>query len=198
MTKIETAALAASALVGLVLLRSRSSPPGPTTPTPPAPPAPPGGSNDGRRAAAVTVGLREFERVNAPGAPRANPADYWAVAADQQLTAAEVQKLDWCGGFYLWALKMAGVASPLVFWKFDGTGIGSAHLKPTADPKPADLAYFEKNQHHALIESVDGDTINLINGNGGGQGITRSSVSRSQVAAFYSVDPLLRAPGLNA
>jgi hypothetical protein len=198
MTKIQSAALAASALLGLVVLRSSSSPPGPMPPTTPPPPPPGGGGNAGRRAAAVAVGLAEFARVNAPGAPPANPADYWAVAADQKLTAAEVQKLDWCGGFYLWALKMGGVAPASVFWKFDGTGIGSARLKPTSSPAPADLAYFLKNQHHALIESVDGDTIHLINGNGGGKGITRSSVSRGEVAAFYSVDPLLRNPGLTS
>lgn len=158
-----------------------------------SPASPPGDRDAALRAAAVAAARAEFERVNAPGAPRVNPADYWDVAAEQSLSPAEVKSLDWCGGFYLWALKVAGVAPPTVFWRFDGTGIGSAKLRPTNDPKPADLAYFTRNEHHALIESVDGDTVHLINGNGGGKGITRSSVSRSQVAAFYSVEPLLAA-----
>ena len=155
-------------------------------------PAPSSGDRESTlRAAAVGAALSEFARVNAPGAPAADPADYWNVAAKQRLTAAELKDLDWCGGFYLWALKVSGLAPADLFWRFDGTGIGSAKLRPTISPQPADLAYFKQNQHHALIEAVDGDTIRLINGNGGGKGITRSSVSRRQVAGFFSVDPLL-------
>lgn len=189
----------AVALVGIVAVLGSSSSCPPSKPPPP--PEPPKNRGDVLRLAAVAAALREFERVNAAGAPKVNPADYWAVAAKQKLTPSEVKALDWCGGFYLWALKVAGLAPPTLFWKFDGTGIGSAKLMPTNNPKPADLAYFKKNQHHALIEAVDGDTIHLINGNGGGKGITRSSVSRKQVAGFFSVEPLLQqAPGsgLNA
>jgi hypothetical protein len=185
------------ALFGIVAVVGSSCPPS----KPPPPPPPPGDRDAALRAAAVAVARNEFERVNAPGAPKANPADYWAISAQQRLTPAEIKELDWCGGFYLWALKMSGLAPRSLFWKFDGTGIGSAKLKATTDPKPADLAYFKKNQHHALIEAVDGDTIHLINGNGGGKGITRSSVSRKQVAGFYSVEPLLQQQpggGLNA
>jgi hypothetical protein len=150
-----------------------------------------GRSPDERRAAAVSAARLELERVNAPDGPRADPADYWDVAAEHSLTAAELKTLDWCGGFYLWALKVGGVAPARVFWRFDGTGIGSARLRLTTNPKPADLAYFTKNQHHALVEAVEDDVVHLINGNGGGKGITRSSVHRSDVAGFYSVDPLL-------
>jgi len=156
---------------------------------------------DALRGAAVAAARAEFERVNASGAPNANPADYWAVAAKQKLSPTELKKLDWCGGFYLWALKVAGVAPLTLFWNFNGTGIADAHLKPTTDPKPADLAYFTKNQHHALVESVDGDVIHLINGNGGGKGITRSAVNRKQVTGFFSIEPLLQhvpGDGLNA
>lgn len=190
-------AVAAAALLGVLLLARRKGDcmDCPSTPAP-------ADRGDALRAAAVGAARSEFDRVNAPGAPNANPADYWAVASKQTLTPAEVEALDWCGGFYLWALKVAGLAPPTLYWKFDGTGIGSAKLQATRDPKPADLAYFTKNQHHALIESVDGDTIHLINGNGGGKGITRSSVHRSQVAGFFSVEPLLQqqtpGSGLNA
>lgn len=181
--------LALGVLGAIVSSRSSS---GPSSSSPGAPP--PTGD---RRAGAVGAALAEFERVNAPGAPAANPADYWAVASAQRLTAAELKDLDWCGGFYLWALKVGGVAPPDVFWKFDGTGIGSARLRPTNAPKPADLAYFTEKQHHAMVESVSGDVVHLINGNGGGKGITRSSVARRQVAGFFSVEPLLSG-GLNA
>lgn len=135
--------------------------------------------------------LAEFARINAPGAPPVNPNDYWQLAGEKPLTADEVRKLDWCGGFYLWALKVAGIAPPSVTWRFDGSGLASAKLKPTTDPQPADLAYFTKNQHHAMVESVDGDTVHLINGNGGGKGITLTTVQRKQVAGFFSIDPLL-------
>jgi len=157
----------------------------------PSAPAPAPASRSTLRDLAVRLGLQEFERVNEPGAPEADPADYWAVAAQQPLSTAELARLDWCGGFYLWVLKVAGIAPANVFWRFDGTGIASAKLRLTNSPEPGDLAYFKRNQHHALIEAVDGDTIRIINGNGGGKGITRSSVSRRDVAAFYSIDPLL-------
>jgi hypothetical protein len=168
-----------------------------TTQRPSLRPSSAGSPPGDRRAAAVGAALAEFERVNAPGAPPANPADYWAVAAAQTLSAAELRALDWCGGFYLWALKVAGVAPASVFWRFDGTGIGSARLRLTKDPQPADLAYFTKNQHHAMVRAVEGDAVHLINGNGGGKGITLSTVSRGDVAGFYSVAPLLSG-GLNA
>ncbi len=183
-----------AALFGIVAVLGSGSSCPPSKPPPP--PEPPKNRDDMLRLMAVAAALGEFERVNKPGAAKADPAKYWALASKQTLTPAEVKALDWCGGFYLWALKVVGLAPPSLFWKFDGTGIGGAKLTPTRDPKPADLAYFTKNQHHALIEAVDGDTIHLINGNGGGKGITRSSVSRKQVAGFFSVEPLLQqAPG---
>jgi hypothetical protein len=166
--------------------RSSSSGDGPSSPSPA-----PGDRDASMRAAAVGFALQAFARVNAPGAPPADPAEFWAVAAEKPLTPAEVKNLDWCGGFYLCALKVAGIAPPSVYWRFDGSGIGSAKLQPTRNPKPADLAYFTKNQHHALIESVDGDSVHLINGNGGGKGITRTTVRRSDVAGFFSVEPLI-------
>jgi hypothetical protein len=163
--------------------------------------APPPDRETALRASAVAAALAEFQRVSATGAPNATPATYWAVAAKQRLTAAEVKAKDWCGAFYLWALKVAGVAPPTLYWDLMGRGIADAHLKLTTTPAPADLAYFTHNQHHAVVESVDGDTIHLINGNGGGKGITRSAVNRKQVAAFYSIAPLLQhvpGDGLNA
>lgn len=201
MSLVAIAGAAALLGLGLVAVLGSSSNCPPSKPPPP-PPEPPKNRGDVLRLAAVAAARSEFERVNAAGAPRVDPAVYWAVAAKQKLTPAEIKRLDWCGGFYVWALKVAGLAPPTLFWKFDGTGIGSAKLKPTNNPMPADLAYFTKNQHHALIEAVDGETIHLINGNGGGKGITRSSVSRKQVAGFYSVEPLLQqqppGSGLNA
>lgn len=143
--------------------------------------------------------LLEHGRVNAlPAGVNADPADYWSVAAPSvRLSPAELKATDWCGGFYLWALKVTGLA-PDIDWRFDGTGLraGGGNFPPTRDPKPGDLAYFHRNQHHALVESVDGDDIHIINGNGGGKGITRSTVSRSQVAGFFSIEPLLARAGV--
>lgn len=142
-----------------------------------------------QRGAVVMAALDEFERVNTPG-NLADPSEYWRVAAGKELTSSQVEQLDWCGGFYVWALKMGGLASDL-FWNLNGSGFQSANLPQTNDPHPGDLAYFNKNQHHAMVESIDGDTVNLINGNGGGKGITRTSVDKSTVAGFFSIEGLL-------
>lgn len=142
-----------------------------------------------RRQDAVDAAIQEFERVNSPG-NLADPVEYWRVAAGVELSDSQSKKLDWCGGFYVWALKMAGLATDL-FWNLNGSGFQSAHLQPTNSPLPGDLAYFNKNQHHAMVESIDGDTVNLINGNGGGKGITRTSVDKSKVDGFFSIESLL-------
>lgn len=174
MSKLVVAALAASVVgVGLVAI-SASRKPMPTD----------------LRQKAVEVALDEYDRVNTPG-NSADPSEYWRVASGLDLSDSQVSNLDWCGGFYLWALKVAGLASDDIEWKFDGTGMQSAGLRPTSDPQPADLAYFNRNQHHAMVESVDGDTVNLINGNGGGKGITRTSVDKGAVTAFFSVESLM-------
>lgn len=99
---------------------------------------------------------------------------------------------DWCGAFVLWALHQAGLARGLS-WQI-GSGFLIPNLAQTSDPKPGDVAYFDHNQHEALIESIKPDgTLTLLNGNGDGGKVTESTVPRSAVTAFFSLDRLLAA-----
>jgi len=104
---------------------------------------------------------------------------YWKSAGDLGLMGAS-----WCGAFTLWALHKVGVAKN-VMWK-----AGSGYLSNfpiTTTPKPGDIAYFNKLQHEAIVSSVTGDNIGLINGNGTGGKVSLSTVPRSSVTAFYNV-----------
>ncbi len=69
--------------------------------------------------------------------------------------------------------------------------IGPLRLPITSNPQPGDIAYFTNNQHEAIVEKVNGNTVKLINGNGQGGKVSLSSVDRSKVAAFYSIEALL-------
>lgn len=111
--------------------------------------------------------------------------------------------VDWCGIFDLWVYHQNGILTD-VEWAYaeDVSGDGRIDygflmvppkaLPMTNSPEPGDIAYFNRNQHHALVEDVRGDMIDLINGNGLGGKVTRSTVNRQEVAAFFSVAPYLR------
>ncbi len=99
---------------------------------------------------------------------------------------------DWCGGFALWALHRAGLAQG-----FDWV-IGEGflfHLPHTQEPQIGDIAYFDTNQHHAVVVGVDrvARTVALVNGNGTGGAVSASVVPMAHVAGFYSIEPLLGA-----
>jgi surface antigen len=61
----------------------------------------------------------------------------------------------------------------------------------TTKPKIGDIAYFTTNQHHAVVVGVNGDSIQIVNGNGLGGKVTVSTTTRAAVTAFYSIVPLL-------
>ncbi|UCC72334.1 MAG: CHAP domain-containing protein [Gemmatimonadota bacterium] len=98
--------------------------------------------------------------------------------------------LHWCGIFALWALHRAGLGTS-IRWKIGRGFLG--HLPSTRDPQPGDIAYFTKNQHHAVVERVNGDgTFDAINGNGTGGVVTRSTgVALSKAKSFESIQPLI-------
>lgn len=98
---------------------------------------------------------------------------------------------DWCGGFLLAGLHAVGLASH-VFWEI-GTGFELQHLSQTKTPKPGDIAYFDKNEHRALVTAVDpSGMVSLINGNGANGQVSTSTVPLSSVTAFFSIDNLLK------
>jgi hypothetical protein len=114
---------------------------------------------------------------------------YWASALPN---TPGLEHLDWCGAFALWALHNAGLA---LDWTWQ-LGLGflltkNHHLPTTPNPQPGDIAYFDHNQHEAVVAQVDGDTITLINGNGTAGAVSQSQIQKSQATAFFSIAPLL-------
>lgn len=92
----------------------------------------------------------------------------------------------WCGIFALWTLKSAGIN--VGNWR-QGVGISAVSgIKTTLNPKVGDIAYIEKNQHHAIVWKVEGNNIITIDGNSGRQGgeITINARQRSKFAGFYT------------
>jgi hypothetical protein len=96
---------------------------------------------------------------------------------------------DWCGAFALWAIHQAGLlrARPWLI----GTGF-LYDFPTTSNPQPGDIAYFDHNQHQAVVVAVLGNQISLVNGNGTRGAVSASTVDKSEVSAFYSIEPFLR------
>lgn len=98
---------------------------------------------------------------------------------------------DWCGVFILWALHQVGLAKK-VLWKIGEGFISTEHLPKIDNPKVGDIAFFSHNQHQALIKAINGNQIELLNGNGTNGWISSSTVDRNSVTAFYSIDPFIQ------
>ncbi len=114
-----------------------------------------------------------------------DPKKYWL----DVLPEHEGFSGEWCGGFTLWALHQAGLAKD-INWE---VGKGFCYRLPiTMEPMPGDIAYFHKPfQHHAIVESVDGNSVTTIDGNQPGNTVARRLRPRESVTAFYSIEPLI-------
>lgn len=76
--------------------------------------------------------------------------------SDSQVDQYAKQKA-WCGGFALWCLREAGLAAD-VDW-IDSLGFLSKHCKLLRLdlgelPQPGDIAFFQAQQHHAVVSEV--------------------------------------------
>lgn len=123
-----------------------------------------------------------------------DPSAYWA----DVLPGKDPGEADWCGAFALWCLHQARLALDW-FWEIEqGFALSDKHqsLPMTKSPLPGDMAYFDHNQHMAVVERVTPTTVNLVNGNGNAGAVTRSTELRSSVTAFFSIAPLLAEKGL--
>lgn len=99
---------------------------------------------------------------------------------------------DWCGAFVLWCLHQAGLARQII-WTI-GTGFLDNRFPQTRSPEPGDVAYFDHNQHQAIVRRVEPNgMVSLVNGNGAGAQVTLSQVPLSSVTAFFSLKSLLKA-----
>jgi hypothetical protein len=105
---------------------------------------------------------------------------------------------EWCAAFYTWCVQQAGLSSararlmkPGNWLDFAGA-LGLRQLPPGALPVPGDLAYFKRNQHHAVVVEVDEvrRTFDSIDGNQPAICMYKGRTLTS-VAAFYSLEPLL-------
>ena len=98
-------------------------------------------------------------------------------------------KVSWCGIFALAMLRKVGLTNWL--WEL---GRGFLYRLPqTKDPKPGDLFYMNALQHHGIVEDIlpDGRVVTL-NGNSDGGAVARVVREPSTIAAYYSIEPLVR------
>lgn len=98
---------------------------------------------------------------------------------------------DWCGAFALWCLHQAGLAKD-THWLI---GTGFLFKLPTVKiPDVGDVAYFDTNQHQAVVVGYDAitDRVALMNGNGSGGAVTPSVHARSAAQAYYSIEPFVQ------
>lgn len=103
---------------------------------------------------------------------------------------------DWCGAFALWCLHQAGLGLDLS-WE---VGMGFLeHLPTTQHPQAGDIAYFDNNEHHAVVTDPDvgiPGSVGLINGNGNAGAVSASTSSGA--AAYYSIQPLIDQAAANS
>jgi hypothetical protein len=127
-----------------------------------------------------------------------DPTEYWEENLAEDLHGKRYPK-HWCGVAVLTWLKRAGLAID-VPWRI---GFGFLEVRPyglqrTDHPLPGDVAFFARAQHHALVVSVDGQRVKLIQGNSR-EGRTRheephvrtSEHDLAEVKAFYSIRPYI-------
>ncbi len=157
-----------------------------------------GGASGLALAAAAFWPLPPRERAAAAAVAelgRSNPAPYWADVLGPGYPPSGYPK-DWCGGFALWALHRAGLGREIL-WEV-GSGFLS-RLPTTQHPQVGDIAYFDNNQHHAMIAGVlPSGRLSLVNGNGSGGKVSSSEIFPSEAAAFYSIQPLVDAAATRA
>lgn len=135
---------------------------------------------------------------NFPVKDAAKVAEYWAEVVPEGWQGPYPPH--WCAAFYMVCVKRAGLSTarahlmkPGNWLEFAGA-LGLKQLPLGAVPRPGDLAYFKRNQHHAVVTEVDEvrRTFDSIDGNQPAicmyKGRTLTSAS-----AFYSLEPLLHA-----
>jgi hypothetical protein len=151
---------------------------------------------------AGTIGLVYALRASTdPRTKVANAANSQIGATDASVYWADVLQNypsssyppDWCGAFALWCLHQAGLATGIE-WTV-GLGFLSGNLPTTQQPEVGDIAYFNTNEHHAVVVGVDyaAGTVDLVNGNGTGGAVSASTGPMNHPTAYYSIAGLLPA-----
>ena len=128
--------------------------------------------------------------------PLPNPArvrEYWADVLPPG-TPPRDYPAHWCGGLCLFAIRRAELARD-VFWKAGFAARVLRQLEPSELPQPGDVAYFTRNQHHAIVTNVNAltRTFDSVDGNQSPGILRHWNRKLSSAAAFYSLEPLLMA-----
>lgn len=134
------------------------------------------------------------ERIPAEWVPIANPArvrEYWADVLPPGTPVHDYPK-HWCGALCLFALHRAELGLD-VFWRGGFAARVLRQIEKGEVPKPGDVAYFKRNQHHAIVEHVDAlaRTVDTIDGNQEPGIVRKLARPFGSVAGFYSLEPLL-------
>jgi hypothetical protein len=96
----------------------------------------------------------------------------------------------WCGAFALWCLRRAGLAAD-VRWRIGYGFLEVERLPKTREPKPGDVAYFDRPlQHHALFEAHTADGF-LLTVDGNQPDVRAQRRLYPSGAVFYSIEPLI-------
>jgi hypothetical protein len=100
---------------------------------------------------------------------------------------------DWCGGFVLWCLHQVGLATDRRWIMSRGFILTPPFaLQTTNDPQPGDIVYIDQpNQHQALLLSINGQSIQTIDGNSTGGRVAIGNRAKSS-AVYYSIEPLIQ------
>ena len=113
--------------------------------------------------------------------------DEWKKYLEGTVPYLPETKQSWCGIFVTWVLQQAGLTTKQ--WEY-GSGISSI-LQRTDSPKPGDIIYLNEKQHHGIIESINGNDIKTVDGNSWNGVVAENDRKLSDVAAFYSIAPLI-------
>lgn len=129
-----------------------------------------------------------------PGAFDARVLTYWkqVLAPHEVHSLAECPK-EWCGAFALWCVQQGGVGLDLR-WMFGPPHYGFLwNLHQTKTPEPGDIAYLDQPyQHHAIVVTVEGDTVFTIDGNQGAAAPIKTHEAKlTHWTAFFSIASLL-------
>jgi len=118
-----------------------------------------------------------------------DPSKYMSVLRDEDRRRYEGKKVYWCGMYALWVFQQAGLLTD-VKWE---PGKGFLFKLPTTDnPKPGDLGYLDKRNHHSIVKEVrpDGSVI-TIDGNSMWGRVAKNKRKLSDFRSFHSIAPLI-------
>ena len=103
----------------------------------------------------------------------------------------------WCAAFAMWCVHHAGLAVARARvgkegWLEFEQALGLRQLPKGELPKPGDWAYFQRNQHRAIVQEVDEvrRTFDSLDGNQPAICMYKGR-SLSSPLAFWSIEPLL-------